>query len=237
MGSNNISKIERVQAPQGGSLGTDLYLNKEEGFFFADVGNERVLADTKAEAIEKTREALTRVAQTAWREVIVIQAPKQRRDESDLFSWHNNMPVFGASCSFHYFRRERAQDPLKSRQTIEREHSADFEVRIKAARRDVHGWTPEEKRKRADDKEKQMRETRARLGDVHKVYVSDNDVEYEMPYSDEAWAGIERIAKTIRETQERLDAFSKQATPKLLARIASLDVFTALPPAPSKEKK
>lgn len=236
--ASNISKIERVSASRAPNVWVDLKLNKDTGVFFADVGRERVQADTKVEAIKKTQAALDRVTQADWREVIVIRVDKRRNkgldEEDERAGIENGMPVYGASCQLTYFRRERAQNPLKPKETIERSHREDFE-RAVAERREREAYfehTAEAKRKRADEAERELRQGRAALAGTSPLWnYRDNTVEYEIPYSEEAWAGIRRIAQTLFEVQAKLDEFSRSATPAKLAALSPGDVFKQLPPA------
>jgi len=232
--SSNISKIERVSAPQNSSLWVDLKLDKDAGTFFSDVGGERIRADTKAKAIEKTRAALQQLAQVDWREVIVIRIEKEgrgREDEAGVTNWENRMPVFGSSCSFSYMRRERASNPLKPKETIEREHREDFEKRVAEARRHAADfeWQKPLKKKKADEAEQTLRDDRSILTDAHNLWLHDHLIEHELPYSPEAWAGIRRIAQALIDTQAKLDEFAKGATPEKLAALATGDVFKQLP--------
>jgi hypothetical protein len=73
--ASNISKIERVHAPQNSSLWIDLYLNKDRGIFFAEVGGERIEEETKAKAIERVKAALHRVTQVEWRHFATRSSP------------------------------------------------------------------------------------------------------------------------------------------------------------------
>jgi hypothetical protein len=242
--SSNISKIERVNAPQSPTLWVDLYLDKEAGMFFADVGGERIRSETKAEAIKKVREALQRVNQVSWREVILVRVDNRRladEEEEDMtVGTENGKKVYAASCTITYLRRERALNPLKRKETIEREHREDFEKRIIEAReRAAYFERSDRKSARADEMEKTMRDKRAIFVGIDTQWSSFNDgiVEYELPYSEEAWAGVRRIAQALHDTQAKLDAFLRDATPEKLAALApSIDMFK-LPPAPEVKRK
>ncbi len=245
--ASNISKIERVNAPNNAHIWVDLKLNKQRGVFFADVGVERIASEVKAEAVKKTQEALSRVTQTVWREVILIRV--DNRSRSEITSHENNKPVFGASCSFTYMRRERAQNPIKPKECIEREHREDFEMRIAERRereayfgysRDEKVYSRDEKKKRADEVEARMREDRMTLRDAGPqwsfVFDEDKIVEYEIPYSEEAWRGVQRIAQALRDTQAKLNEFARGVTPERLAALATGDVLKQLLPAPVTKK-
>ena len=242
--ASNISKIERVSAPQNAHLWVDLKLDKERGKFFADVNGETISEDTKAEAVKKIQAALKLVTQVSWREVILIRVDTRREvedDEDEGNSFENNKPVYSSSCSFTYARRERAANPLKPKETIERDHREDFEKKV-AETRNRAGYfehTAAKKKARADAEEQQMRERRAILAGVDAQWEPFNKhtVEYELPYSEEAWAGIRRIAQALRETQAKLDEFARGATTEKLAALIKGDVLKALPPAPPPKPK
>lgn len=236
MSGSNISKIERVEAPNNRAFVVDLCLDKHTGKFFAHVGKECVEDVTKDGAIKKVQEALAKVSATEWTAVIVIEVSKQNRHDD---STYNDMPCRSEHCGFSFFRRERAQDPLKKKERIERMHTEDFERHVKEERRDVsrfeHG---DSKKRRADAREAALREGRASMHDVHHVFDSrSHEVHYEIPYSPEAWAGVERIAATLRDVQSKLDAFAASATSAQLAALASGDVLKLLPPAKSAKDK
>jgi hypothetical protein len=243
MTSASISKIERVQAPQQGSLlYADLYLNKNTGMFFSDVGGERVEAATKKEGVTRTQAALSRVSVIEWRQVIVLHVRKSPRDTDGrhVRSTHNNMVVLGASCSFTFTRRERAKNPLNKKETIERDHPEDFEVKVAEVRkREMRfgRWSLGERKKQADAVEKRMRDARVAMAHVSRAWGdTESQEEYEIPYTAEAWTGLHRIADTLCATQKKLDEFARGATPAALAALASGDVFKLLPPAPKRRK-
>lgn len=236
MGSANISKIERVHAPRSPDIWVDLCLNKQKGTFFARVGQETIEESTKAEAVRKTQEALARLTTIEWKPVIIIRTTDRGpRDDHFDGGTENNMPNYSASCSFDYLRRERAVNPLKPKERIERMHSIDFEEVIKKRRADAGYFerTPADKKRRADEVEAELRHGRAASEFVHNVYnwatreshfsgARDRKLhEYELPYTEEAWAGVLRIAQTLRETQKKLDAFAAEATPKVLAALGA----------------
>jgi hypothetical protein len=243
VGSSNISKIERVSAPQNSTLWVDLCLNKERGVFFAEVGGEHIEEETKAKAIEKIKTALNRVTQVDWRQVILIRVDKRRvveEEDDERGGTENGKPVYTAHCSFTYLRRERAKNPLKPKETIEREHEEDFELQVAEAR-DRAGYFERgaRKKERADQTEREMREKRAILAGVRSQWdhFGDHVVEYELPYSKDAWAGIRRIAQALRDTQAKLDEFARGATTEKLAALVTGDVLKALPPAPPPPPK
>lgn len=242
MSGSNISKIERVYAPQSNNLWVDLCLNKSSGLFFADVGGERITDATKAAVVEQVRVRLGKLAQTDWRPVILLRV-KKVVDDDDRVSHENDRQVFYASCSFTYARRERSTNPLKPKERIEREHTLEFEARVHEAReratRSEHDRS--KKAKKADDAEQALRDRRAALSDIGSQWTSFNDdvQELELPYTPEAWAGIERISRTLRETQTRLDELARGASTETLAQLAAGgggDVFKMLP-APSRRPK
>lgn len=221
--SVNVVKVERVDAPQrGNNLWVDLLFDKKAGLFFARVGGKRIEAKSKDEAVALTKEALRAVTQVEWREVILIRVRDRAKDEADV-AHENNRPVFSSSCSFTYLRRERATNPLKPKETIERLHREDFEIQVRVHRKheEYFGYGAADKKKRGDEAERGMREDRAALAHVEPVWDHfEKTTEYELPYSPEAWAGIERIAQALRDTQAKLDEFAAVATPKILQGLA-----------------
>jgi hypothetical protein len=240
--SGHISKIERVDAPQRGSeLWVDLLLDKRTGVFFADVNGKRVEAKSKDDAVKLVREALAAVTQVAWRQVLLIRVRERNREDRDDGGSENNKAVFSASCDFVYLRRERAANPLNPKETIERDHQEDFEVKVKDARKREAYFerTSSEKKKRSDAVETRMRQERDALSHVGAVWDHFNKgtTEYELPYTPEAWAGVRRIAQTIHETQDRLDAFARTATPDKLLALATSGAGPLLLAVASNEKK
>lgn len=240
MSGSYLSKIERVCAPQNRQFGADLFLNKRNGTFFADVGGERVSEQTKAAAVVRIKELLAKVTQTEWRQVILLRV-SESEDQDYRSSTENGKSVFSASCQFTYLRRERAANPLKPKELIEREHTDEFEERVKTARECAGHFERigAHMRVRADEAEKLLRDQRAALANVDGPWTSFRDKveEYELPYTPEAWAGIQRISQAIRETQAKLDAFARGATPEKLAQLAVGDVFKQLSAAPKPEQK
>jgi hypothetical protein len=232
MGSVYRAKVDMVKAPGGSPLTTALFLDKRTGKFFAQVGSERVEADTKDEAVAKVQAALGRVTQVEWRPVIFLVVDKRReRDDEDPFhsGSTNDMSTYSSSLTFRWYRREVAADPLDQKAELEREHTDEFEQRVRDARENVHAWDRAEKEKRADELEKQMRRARSILADVHTKYRYSSDTEeLEIPYTPEAWAGIQRIAEAIRQADENLRALSRQASALSLAGAAPPAL---LPPA------
>jgi len=223
--SGHIAKIERVDAPQrGNNLWVDLLLDKRTGVFFAQVGGKRVEAKSKDEAVALVKAALASVTQVQWRSVILLRVRDRRRENRDDGGMENNRPVFSASCDFTYLRRERAVNPLKPKETIERDHQEDFELRVKEARKREAYFehTPAAKKKRADEVEARMRQERDALANVGPLWnYFEHTSEYELPYTPEAWAGIRRIAQAIHDTQDKLDAFARTATPERLLALVS----------------
>lgn len=219
-----IAKIERVDAPQrGNNLWVDLLLDKRTGVFYADVGGERVRANSKDEAVKLVKSALAAVTQVQWRQVILLRVCERDRDR-ETESRENDMPVFGVSCQLTYLRRERAANPLKPKETIEREHQEDFEDRVQKKREHEayfsHG--AKDKKKRADEAEAKLREDRAALAHVGPVWNHfERTTEYEIPYTPESWAGVRKIAEAILDTQDRLDEFVRAATPERLLALAT----------------
>jgi hypothetical protein len=214
-------------------MSVDLLLNKTTGQFYADVGGKRVTETTKEAAVKKVRELLAKITQTVWYSVILLRV--DARSDDGVRSWENSKAVLSASCSFTYLRRERAKNPLKPKELIEREHPEDFEKQIVDVRKratPAFGSTAH-KRAEADAAEKNARDQRDALAHVEAIWTHYNKgtKEYELPYSPEAWAGIERIAQALRETQAKLDQFAKNATPDTLAKLAAGDVLKQLPPA------
>lgn len=237
MGSANVSKVERVQSTKNSALWVDLCLDKREGDFFAQVGDVRVRAPTKGEAVRLVREALDRVTEVAWRAVILIRVDRAvvRPDEEDrdddeeddgdaVHSREDGRPVYGSACSFAYLRRERAAHPLRPKETVEREHAEDFERRVAQAReREVRfGQSRAYGEKRADERERELRDQRAALADIGGVWDHEHPrtVEHEVAYSPEAWAGVQRLARALRDTQRQLSAFLRAATPEGLTALA-----------------
>jgi len=231
MTSSKHSKVDRVHAPQNPRLWVDLYLDKDSGSFFADVGKERLTADTKKKAKEKIQARLSKLTQAAWREVIVVRTRK--RKENDHHSTENGKPVYSCSCSFTYMRRERSVNPLKPKETIEREHQADFETRVREERERAASWRGYGKsgKEAADEREAALRQDRENLKGIDSQWSSfrDDEVEYEIPYTELAWEGIGRISIAMQETQRRLDDFAKSATPSKLAMLAAGEVLRFLP--------
>lgn len=235
MSGSHLSKIERVHSPQNGRLGADLFLNKRNGMFFADVGGERVSEHTKVAAVARVKELLAKVTQTEWRQVILIRVDEseERRDSAGT---ENGKHVFTASCRFTYLRRERSVNPLKPKETIEREHADEFEERVKEARERAAYF--ERAGARADEAEKELRSRRDAMADIDSPWEHRKEVkEYELPYSPEAWAGIQRISQVLHETQAKLDEFARGATTEKLAQLVSGDLFKQLPAAPVPAKK
>jgi len=234
MSGSHLSKIERVHSPQSHRLFVDLYLNKRNGEFFADVGGERVTSKTKDSAVTRVQELLGKVTQTEWRQVILLRVDESR-EEGDRGSTENGKHVFSALCSFTYLRRERAANPLKPKETIEREHADEFEERVKEARERARYF--DDRIGRADEAERQLRDDRAALVRVEGPWEFNGKVkEYELPYTPEAWAGIQRISQALHETQAKLNEFARGATPEKLAQLASGDVFKQLPEVPAVKK-
>jgi hypothetical protein len=238
MGSGNVSKIERVSSSNNRTLWVDLCLDKREGTFFADVSGERVTAKTKEEAVQKVIAALDCVTQVAWREIILIRINKAREDDEDyddrVTGRENDLLVFGSSCRFTYMRRERSVHPLRPKEVIQREHREDFERRVDLARKAEarFGHDKAEKKRRANEEEQRLRDRRAALVSIGGVWEQGERVtEYELPYSAEAWSGIQRVAQTLCDTQALLDAFVSKATPERFAALASGDVLLQLGPA------
>jgi hypothetical protein len=227
-----ISKIERVHASRNYLLGVDLLLHKDSGLFYADVNGKRVSADTKEKAIKLVRAALDLVAVVEWREVIVLRVDNRPGDSGGM---ENGKHVHAASCRFEYIRRERAANPLKPKETIEREHRVEFEQRVALVRENTLRYMkgPEGKL-RADAEEREFRNARAALVGVESPWQDQQEL-YEIPYSEEAWTGIQRIAAALHETQAKLDAFARSATPEKLKALATGDVLLQLP-GPSQEE-
>jgi hypothetical protein len=240
MSRADLSKIERVVSPKNHKLGVDLFLDKRDGKFFADVGGERVSDVTKSGAIEKVRALLAKITVVEWRPVILLRIDESERDEDDV-GRENDKRVFTASCSFTYLRRERAVHPLKPKELIEREHIDEFEERVAKERKRVASYEfGVAKKIRADETEKKLRDDRAALSRTEEPYFShwnNNSVEHELPYSPEVWAGVQRISQALRETQARLNTLVRTATPTSLARLGTGDVFKLLPPAGKKRIK
>jgi hypothetical protein len=95
-----------------------------------------------------------------------------------------------------------------------------------------------ERKERADRDEAAARAARDSLERVDMAYeCREYEEEHEMPYTPEAWAGIQRIAATLREMQAKLDEFTRGATPTSLAQLAKGDVFKMLPAAPASRAK
>jgi len=238
MASADHSKIEHIYAPKNISLGVDLYLDKPSGLFFATVGGKRIEKPTKDAAVKATREALDKITLVEWRQVIVLRVEKRNRERGG--GEENSMHVFSASCSFTYFRRERAANPLKPKETIEREHQIEFEERVVKMRDRQMSFDRHARRagnrsgkSDADKLEEGMRADRAALRQV----ITKNVEEFELPYTEEAWAGIDRIAKTLEDVQARLDTFAKTATIATLAALASgANTILQLPPAKESDR-
>ena len=229
MSGSNISKIERVRARHNLALGADLLLDKRAGVFYADVGGERVSANSKNEAIKLIEAALAAITSVMWREVILLRV--EEPDEDDKSHRENLMSTYRASCSFQYLRRERAVNPTSPKETIEREHRIEFEERVAQAREYSKQFTNNQadKKKRADAAEKDLRDDRDALARVDPQWSPrDSVTEIEIPYSDEAWIGIERISNALRETQAKLDEFARNATSEKLIALATGDVFGLL---------
>jgi len=220
--SSHISKIERIHARHNPQFYAELCLDKRTGVFFADVGGQQVRENTKETAVAKAQELLDKVTTTEWRQVILLRV-SDRKSDDDLNGTENGKRVYSAMCSFDYLRRERATNPLKPKSTIEREHVDEFEERVLKERE----WYSNHGRTRADEVERRLREERASSFRVDTTWDSfrDGTREFELPYSPEAWVGVQRIAQAIRETQARLDAFIEQVTPERLSQLVGGDVF------------
>ena len=233
--SRSVAKIERIYTDGvGHAISADLYLDKGTGMFFADVGGRRIQADTKEKTVQLVKAGLAGVAQVAWREVILLRVNGLPADSVSASS-ENSKPVFHVDCSFTYLRRERAANPLQPKKTIEREHREDFEKRVLEARkRAVHfEHTRKAQQERADVEEAALRDARAVLAHVESqwTYLDPGVTEYEMAYSEEAWTGILRIAQALIDTQARLDAFCRAATPEKLVQLVTGDALRMLPEA------
>lgn len=214
--------IERVYDLNNSTFGADLRLDRERGIFFALVGGKRIESEKKADAIVHVRAALRSITRVEWRQVILLRVVRKRHD--DYSAEENFLSVFEASCSFTYFRRERARHPFKAKLQIERQHEIDFEALVAAERKKIMTWEkPHRRKERADSIEAELRHRRTTLANVQPPF-SMNDrhtKEYELPYSAEAWAGIERISATLREAQARLDTFAQSATADALAKLGA----------------
>lgn len=226
----NTVKVERVHAPQGGALFVELYLDKDSGKFFATLAGERICAATKSAAIQAIHKALRSISEVQWRGVILLRTNKKpERERDEATSYENGRPVFSAGCNFSYCRRERATDPLHPKKQIERDHPVDFEKMIERRRRVVGqgGYGGVERKKRFDQEEAAMREKRAIHAGVEAPY-DWGYAEHEIPYTQAAWDGIERIAQALRETQAKLDFYTKHATGESLALLSSSGVAPLL---------
>jgi hypothetical protein len=230
--TRDVVKVGRVSASGRSSApAADLFLDKDSGLFFGRVGERRVEAPTKAKAEALVLKALRRVTDLEWREVIVLRIPKRDASES---SKENGLPVYGASCSFEYLRRERADNPLKRTETFEREHREDFELRVRK-QRDVAsrgGFDKLEREQRADECEAKLRRDREDSAQVQTQWKPwHGEREVVLPYTPEAWAGILRIDQAIRQTQARLDRFAVEATAEKLVALTTGDALLSLPAA------
>ena len=239
----DIAKIEQVHARGKLAMSVDLLLDKTTGLFFAQVNGKRVEANTKEKAVKLVVRALDEIANVVWREVIVLRVGKEREgDEDDTIVTHeNSRRVFGSLCSFTYFRRERAANPTNPKKQIEREHPVDFEARVALVRKrylKYGGGVSVSSRDAADARERELRHERATLMRVEQPWDPHNDQEHELPYTPEAWAGIQRIAQTLRDTQAKLNAFARGATSESLAQLAAGggDLFKRLGPVQVPEQ-
>jgi len=223
MSGSNTSKIERVHAPGNLAVWVDLCLDKRSGTFWSRVGTKEIREPTKEAALKATREALSQIAGVQWRQLIVVTVPRQRPEHD---SSRNGIPSRSECCSISYERVERAPNPMREDKQIERLHPIDFEEVVQDARESAASRNyGAEKRRRMDEVEEEKRLERSTLQGSHSVYDWEKDLVYEIPYSDEAWAGIERIAATIKETQRRLDEFAGKWTTDSLAKLgAGVDV-------------
>jgi hypothetical protein len=224
MSGSNILKIERVSVPGNDSVWVDLCLDKKKGVFWARVGNVDVREGTKEEAVKKTKEALSKLSNVQWRQVIVISVSKAERNEGGV-TRRSGIGQHHACCSVSYERVERSTNPTRKNEQIERLHAADFEDQIKEERERAAGWEFDrlKKKVRADEQEAKFRQARSTLADSREVWEhgAETMIKYEIPYSDEAWAGIERIAETLRAMQKRLDEFAAEWTTESLAALGS----------------
>jgi hypothetical protein len=222
MSARDYVKIDTIIGPSH-ALQVDLYLDKEKGMFFGRIDRERIEAPTKVEAVKKIRETLAGMTSIVWRGVIVLrvdtvkEARRLPEDDCDFqTSTHNDKIMCGASCSFSFYRRERAVNPLDAKRTIEREHPIDFEARcakiLDRAGRSSWDQTLEREHIAA------LRKQRDGLQHLDQPW-SHGVEDFELPYSEEAWEGVRRIAATIVETQAKLDAFVRKTDAKQLAGI------------------
>jgi hypothetical protein len=218
MSGSKTSKIERIHTRENLDIWVDLCLDKDSGLFWALVGNERIEEKTKESAVSKIREALAKLQSVHWRQVIIVTVPKDRATHSGM---SNGIPQHGASCSLAYERVERSPNPMRKKEEIERVHPIDFEKKIKEAIERVRYWekNPLKRKTQSDEAEAALRQSRLTLNGSHARWDRENMVEYEIPYSDAAWLGIERIAETLRLTQRRLDDFAAEWTPESLAAL------------------
>jgi hypothetical protein len=238
MSYGDQTKIERVTSPaKGSNLGVDLYLDKTTGQFYAHVNRKTISADTKDKAVKRIQAALAALTDVAWREVILLRVdadPKERDDDHE--GTENGNSVYSTSCSFTYLRRERGIDPLKPKKTIEREHREEFEERVANARKNPGAY--KHTKEAADLAERDLRDSRAAMGSVSEPYTyfghRHGTKEYELPYSEEAWAGIRRIAQALRDTQAKLNAFARGATTEQLMQLATGDPMRLLSAGPKR---
>jgi hypothetical protein len=232
MSARDVVKVGRVSASGRSSApAADLFLDKDSGLFFGRVGERRVEAPTKARAEALVLKALRRVTDLEWREVIVLRVPKRDASKS---SEENGLPVYGASCSFEYLRRERADNPLKRTETFEREHREDFELRVveESERASRAGFDKVDRKQRADERESKLRGDREDSSKVQTQYKPwHGEKEVVLPYTPEAWAGILRVDQALRETQARLDQFAATATAEKLVALLTGDALLSLPAA------
>jgi hypothetical protein len=232
----DIVKIERVSAPRNRQFAVDLCMDKRTGKFFARVGGEHIEADTKGEAVAAVEARLAKIVDVVWREVILLRVDTRKIGEDSSHESHeNDMSVYHSSCSFSYARRERAKNPL-GRGQVEREHREEFEERVAREREHVEKFEHDRKRRRdrADEVEQRMRENRAALVRLQSPFHDSRDEragirEYELAYSAEAWAGVLRIDRALREMQAKLEEFVSQATSEKLTSLAAAELLRLLP--------
>ena len=108
-------KVDTVRSSNG-LVTADVMLNRDTKTFFVEVSGRRVEAPTAADAMKQGRKALDDSQSHVWEELIEVSAPTE--------DWRND-PGEVARLAFVFRRFERAVDPMKKGEHLERPHRLD----------------------------------------------------------------------------------------------------------------
>jgi len=196
--------VDKLQTKHGW---VDILFDRDRKNFFAKVGDEELRADTINEVKEKAQAELEKVIRYVWEPVITVGSDLSKWEKPDAFEpldreKMNDVEVH-VKLSFERLERalvrgndtagitkvNRRYDGSNKRQDrwFTRSHSKDFEQSLK-------GWEKDAE---------EMRRLRA-VGDGAREYHGDwNDVAV-IPYSDEAWEGLCRVADVLRNARSSI---------------------------------